>query len=252
MRKKIMTLNAWGGKKARALCDFIQDKCHTDIICLQEVFSRDQQPVPYYESDDCMDLYEKIGDILPNHRGVFCPIVPQSYGLAVFLKDDIALRRHGHHWVYHNSEYQGQGPFHSRCLQWIECEFQEHVFVVFNIHGLVNGKGKTDSPERFEQLENTLAFAKKFTYPVIFVGDFNVTLQTEYIRRLSGNWCNLIKKHGVESTRSSFYSKQDRYADYIFLPSCYQDLTFEVVDLSISDHLPLSCEFKLIEHSSYE
>ena len=58
------------------------------------------------------------------------------------------------------------------------------MVTVFNIHGLVDEAGKIDSDKRFLQLKNIQNFVTGFDHPVILAGDFNVTLNTQFVHSL--------------------------------------------------------------------
>ena len=239
----LLTLNIWGGEKSAELADFLHDMRLTRIFCFQEVFSLQQQPKPHYKEGNCPDIFEKISTVLPDHKGVFCPLFQGGYGLAVFVKKDIQIMHHGLHWIYINNDDKCDLVLRSRCLQWLTLSFKKHVFTIFNIHGLVNRQGKLDAAERFEQLANIETFAALHNHPVILAGDFNISLNTDFISKIEDGRINLIKKYNIKSTRSSLYSGHDRYADYIFLPNACKESDFAVKGDVVSDHLALYCNF---------
>jgi len=53
---------------------------------------------------------------------------------------------------------------------------------------------------------------------------------------------DLIKKHNIKSTRTSFYKKPERHADYIFLSTGIKEKDFKVLPEEVSDHSPLFLE----------
>jgi endonuclease/exonuclease/phosphatase family metal-dependent hydrolase len=56
---------------------------------------------------------------------------------------------------------------------------------------------------------------------------------------------NLIKKHGVTSTRTRHYSKPEKFADYIFVTNDIGVRDFRVLPEEVSDHAPLYVEFNI-------
>jgi len=54
---------------------------------------------------------------------------------------------------------------------------------------------------------------------------------------------NLIKKHKVTSTRTSFYPRKEKYADYVFTSPDITVNKFEVLQDEVSDHAPILVEF---------
>lgn len=248
----IMSLNIWGGKQLVELSEYLSKNQDIDIFCFQEIFSKTLQKdsikkgILKLESRDSVDILEKIQSLLPNHTYHFEEIIPESYGMAIFVKNNISVSGHGKQNIYQNTAYNGHDPSHSRCLQWLSMTKNGSEFCVFNIHGLWNGKGKGDSPERILQSQEIVEFSQKFNAPVIIAGDLNIMPETESIKILEKNNINLIKKFNITSTRSKFYKKSERFADYIFIPHNTQVHNFEVVDKSVSDHLPLVAKINLI------
>ena len=56
---------------------------------------------------------------------------------------------------------------------------------------------------------------------------------------------NLTREYAVTSTRSSHYSKNGKFADYIFTSADVRVLDFHVLEDEVSDHLPLLLEIDL-------
>ena len=54
---------------------------------------------------------------------------------------------------------------------------------------------------------------------------------------------NLVERYGVTSTRTRFYPKEEKFADYIFTSPEIQVNHFEVLKDQVSDHAPLLLEF---------
>jgi len=241
----LIALNIWGGKRASSLLDWFRARSTTDIICLQEVFSHSQSPTPDYYPGDCADIHEQILNVLSDHKGIFCPLIPQGYGLSMYVHTSFTIIDYGHHWTFVNDNYQGDGICQSRCLQWVSVAYNNDRFTIFNLHGIVNKQGKLDCKERFDQLTNIQNFMRTFDHPVILAGDFNVTLDTQFIQSFDQTHTNLVKKYNALSTRSSVYTGKDRYADYIFLPNGMVDHQFSVCPEEVSDHYPLYCDFSL-------
>jgi len=237
---KVMSLNIWGGQCYEKLISFIKNHQDVDIFCFQEVYSaRYQQDLNPKEPKAHKDIFESIEKILPDHNGIFCPIMDYTYGMAIFFRKTMPLLDKGVHWIYRNPKYIGDDPSHSRCLQWVVLKLGGKEFGIFNIHGLWNGKGKGDSSERIKQSESIGKFAASLHLPVLLCGDFNLMLDTKSVALLEKNYQNLIQDYKIKSTRSHIYSKSERYADYIFVPKNLHVSSFQVYDTDVSDHLPL-------------
>jgi endonuclease/exonuclease/phosphatase family metal-dependent hydrolase len=78
----------------------------------------------------------------------------------------------------------------------------------------------------------------------ILCGDFNLLPDTDSLAILEQGMRNLVKEYRVTSTRSQFYEKPDRFADYILVSPEVIVEDFQVLDEAVSDHLPLLLEFR--------
>jgi endonuclease/exonuclease/phosphatase family metal-dependent hydrolase len=54
---------------------------------------------------------------------------------------------------------------------------------------------------------------------------------------------NLVREHNVQSTRTSFYTKPDKFADYVFVTPDISVRNFKVLPDEVSDHAALYVEF---------
>ena len=79
---------------------------------------------------------------------------------------------------------------------------------------------------------------------VVICGDFNVKADSETLDVLrDAGLRELVTECGHAGTRSSFYDKPGRFADYMFVGTEVEVLGFEVVrDPEVSDHCPLELE----------
>lgn len=239
----ILCLNIWGGKILDPLLNFLHSYRHIDIFCFQEVFSKTHQKVsPSSDGQTCLDVFERIATILPDHQGFFTPIIDGVYGLGSFIRKDIVVLKTGEDWIDENLHYSGQGPSHSRKLQWFTLQLQQQLSVV-NLHGLWNGQGKTDSAAREEQSLQIKQCIRQLQTPIVLCGDFNLMPDTQSIKILEKDMQNFISIKNIASTRSSFYKKSERYADYIFMTPDLYAHDFQVLADEVSDHLPLYAEF---------
>ena len=55
---------------------------------------------------------------------------------------------------------------------------------------------------------------------------------------------NLIHEYNINSTRTSFYTKPEKYADYIFTSKDLLIKNFEVLPEEVSDHAALLLEIE--------
>ena len=108
---------------------------------------------------------------------------------------------------------------------------------IMNFHGLWNGKGKGDSEDRLVQSDNIVNFVKSLTTPVILCGDFNLRPDTKSLAKIEElGLRNLIKEYGITSTRTSMYTKQEKFADYTFVSKEVNVVDFKILPEEVSDH----------------
>jgi endonuclease/exonuclease/phosphatase family metal-dependent hydrolase len=239
---KLMTLNIWGGHVYQPLMDFIQKQQNTDIFCLQEVYHRAKEKISLEDRPVSLDVFSELQQLLPNHRGYFRPVVDGIYGLATFVRSSIDILGEGDLWIYENPTYGGRGPAHSRILQWLECGLEGKIYSIINVHGLWNGQGKKDSPERLAQSRRIKEFLQTINTPKILCGDFNLRPDTASLALLEEDMFNLVKQYNVSSTRTSYYPKPEKFADYILVSPDIKVKDFKVLPHEVSDHAPLTLE----------
>ncbi|MES2416090.1 MAG: endonuclease/exonuclease/phosphatase family protein [Patescibacteria group bacterium] len=247
---KLITLNTWGGKIYKPLEDFIQRYQDVDIFCFQEIY---HDAVGKEKDEDFLDsafnLFTDLQKLLPNHLGFFKENAGGYYGNCIFIKNNLSILEEGDHFVYKHKGYIPEGDFfanHARNLQFVKTKNKEITFNIFNVHGLWNGNGKTDTEDRINQSKNILEFIKKFQNEFILCGDFNLRLDTESIKILEDSGLrNLIRENNVTNTRTSLYKKEERFADYIFVTKDIIVKDFKVLPDEVSDHSPLFLDFEL-------
>mgnify|MGYP005838739537 CR=1 FL=1 len=241
----LITLNIWGGHLEAPLFDFFSSKKDVDIFCLQEVYCKAPRIITNEERYINRDVFSDIQSFLPEHQGFFRPIVKGIYGIGMFIKKGIEVLDEGGVLIHENKDYPGIGPTHSRSMQYAKCSLGMRAFTLFNVHGLWNGKGKTDTPERIEQSKKIKAFVDATMGPKILCGDFNLTPEAESLRLLAEGMHDHVKFSGVGSTRTSYYPGSERFADYIFSTPDVETKSFEVLEDEVSDHAPLFFEFSM-------
>lgn len=244
---RLMTLNIWGGHIEKPLLDFIEVHQETDIFCFQEVYHN----APYKMCDDdigmqfSLNLFSKLQTLLPKHNAFFNPVIEDWYGIGIFIKKEITVLEGGEVCIHSNPNYKGRGPTHDRTLQWLTCSKEGAIFTIINVHGLWNGKGKTDTPERLDQSKKIREFMDSLSTPKILCGDFNLRPDTESLKVLEKGMKNLIDTYGITSTRTSLYPKQEKFADYIFTSGEIMVQNFKILEDEVSDHAPLVVDFSL-------
>jgi endonuclease/exonuclease/phosphatase family metal-dependent hydrolase len=243
---KIITLNTWGGRVTKELLDFLEKNRDTDVFCFQEIY---HQATHVHVSQGGLDpdltLFDDIEKQLPDHVGYFRPHYLETYGLAVFIRKGLELLAEEESFVHH---FKGFIPGekvgnHARNVQRVTLQYQGEELHIFNFHGLWNGGGKGDSDPRLSQSKKVVEYLRSFSGSKILCGDFNLEPETESLKLIeSMPMRNLVKEYGVTSTRTSFYTKEIRFADYILVNEGVEVKDFKVLPNEVSDHSPLLLE----------
>lgn len=249
-RLSIVCLNAWGGMAGAPLLSFFEQHQDVDIFCLQEVYNGGHGVAPKHAAGRSLasvehGLLEKIKTALPNHVAYFCPQYVEYFGVAIFVRNDLKVLDQGSTCIYREPGYVSATDIadHARMLQFVTLETERGPITVLNVHAAWQRNGKGDSPERLEQSRRILELTESWTQPLVLCGDFNLLPDTKSIGLLEeAGWKNLIRAHGITSTRTRLYDKQDRFADYIFVKNHIQALDFRILPDEVSDHAPLYVE----------
>jgi endonuclease/exonuclease/phosphatase family metal-dependent hydrolase len=249
---KIISLNTWGGRAGReGLLSFFRPHKHdTDIFCLQEMWSSpydtlDGQKAGGMTLDQTNIMVHGLTDIssvLTDFVPYFRPHHGDHYGLLMFVRKNIEVKVEGEIFVYKHKGYSPEGDIgnHARNIQFIIIEHNGEPLTVVNFHGLWNGQGKTDSEDRITQSEKIAEFIKQTQGDVVMLGDFNLLPDTQSIRILEDvGLRNLIREYGITSTRTSHYTKPEKFADYAFVSKGIEVNDFQVLPDEVSDHSPL-------------
>lgn len=241
---KLITFNIWGGRVREPLFDFIKNHQEIDIFCFQELYNQAKDKMSDDKKFDAsLNIYPELRELLPDHQSFFRPHIGTVYGIGIFVKKNIDVLEEGDISIYHVENYPGSGGNHSRNMQWVKIKIGGKIYAILNVHGLWNGKGKTDSPERIAQSETIRKFMDTLDTPKILCGDFNLKPDTKSIEILEKGMNNLVKIYGVKSTRTSYYEKAEKFADYIFVSPDVTVKDFQVLPDEASDHSPLLLEF---------
>ena len=244
---KIISLNTWAGVLHQDLLEFFRKyQKDTDIFCLQEIYKgTTEQEDPHPTLTMQYDLFEQLEELLiATHVGYFHPAFKDFYGQAMFIKKEVVVQEIGDVMVFRNDDPKGRGS-HSRNLQFAKIAAADKFFWIANVHGLWNGKGKTDTPARIEQSNNIVNFLKQRGGEIILIGDFNLSNNTQSLKIIADQYRNLIAEYGITNTRTSHYEKDVRYADYAFTSSDVHVIDFKVLPDEVSDHAALQLEINI-------
>ena len=255
---KLITLNIWGGKVFQDLVDFIKAQAaDTDVFCFQEVFNGAErtrtEEAGGHLKGVVTDIYSVLEKTLPNFNGFHAEAgrfdvgeAKVPYGLAIFVRKGIEVRQQGYDEVFRLDEDLGLPDgmvVWNRLLQHVSVPYGENEVTIFNLHGLYTGGGKDDGAARLKQSERVKNIMNAFQGPKVLCGDFNLNPGTQSLTVLETGMTNLIKENGITSTRSHYYPKDLKWADYILVSPEVKVKRFSVLSNVVSDHLPLELRF---------
>lgn len=244
---KLITLNTWGARIKEPFREFIKKHQDIDIFCFQEVYDKSREIMGEEYPNSNHDLFTELRKLLPNHNGFFRPVLQGVYGIAIFIKKDHPVLEEGEILI-HASNQKGtiNDGHHDRNMQWLKFEYEGKVLTVLNVHGLWNGKGKDDVPEKIAQSKVIKEFIDKLEGSKILCGDFNLNPNTESMNIIGKGMRDLIKEYAVPTTRNSIYfakpGKTEKFADYIFTSPDIEVKDFKVLPDEVSDHTALLLE----------
>lgn len=169
-----------------------------------------------------------------------------TYGLLMLVRKERKVLVEGDVFVHKEQGFipEGDTGFHARNMQFVTIETEKGNRTIMNFHGLWNGKGKTDTEERLQQSKKIGELTKKIKNPYVICGDFNLLPETESMKSLEDlGLRNLVTEYGITSTRTSFYTKPEKFADYVLTSEGIDVHTFKVLPDEVSDHSPLYLDF---------
>lgn len=251
---KILSLNTWAGREFDSLMDYVSFKAKdTDVFCFQEILDT-QTNRRIIDGFYRANLYSELERVLKGYRGIFAPVQEDFalfsevdfklfWGVAMFVRPELEIKHEDQIFIRgsYNSRKSGSDTM-PRNLQYIVVDEGGKTYTIAHFHGLWNGKGKSDSPERIQQSKNIRGFLDKAQGGKILCGDFNLDMNTKSLAMLEEGNVNLITKYGITSTRSPLYRNYEngsRFADYTIVSPDVYVKSFEVPKVEVSDHLPM-------------
>lgn len=262
-----MSLNAWGGRLHSRLISYLSEE-KPDVLCLQEVTQSTEAPeewLTYRDGDHILpqraNLFREVSDALPEYAAIFCPsaqgflwdgddILPSRWGIATYVHPSHAVIGQVQGFVHKQYSPDGFGvhprPRNAHAIRLYD-HVADRIVTVTQMHGLRDPAGKSDTPERSRQAERLLNIAAAITHPddmAVICGDFNVEPGSETFRLTAeAGFIDLVTEHGHAGTRTSYYEKPGRFADYMLVSDEDSVRDFCVVrEPEVSDHCPLLLE----------
>lgn len=253
---RIITLNTWGGRAGKeGLLNFFKEhSATTDVFCLQEILSApsehlEDKPAGGVKLDNSKIMVyglQEISDMLSEFSAYFRPHYGDNYGLLMLVRKNLGVIEEGEEFVYKERGYVHEEDLgnHARNIQYVKINYDNKLLTIINFHGLWNGKGKTDTDDRLLQSQKIIDFISKSAGETVLCGDFNLLPTTQSLKIIKdAGLRDLIAEYGITSTRTSHYTKPEKYADYIFVSPNLNVTDFKVLPDEVSDHSPLLIDF---------
>ena len=117
-------------------------------------------------------------------------------------------------------------------------------------HGLRDPSGKEDTPARqaqWQALASAVTFVRRPGDPVVLMGDFNVLPDSEAFRIFEEiGLTDLVQARGHSDSRTSWYKKPQRYADYCLVSENVEVVAFDLpARPEVSDHRPIMLQLAI-------
>lgn len=261
---RILSLNAWGGRLSDRLTSFLTEM-DPDVLCLQEVTNTpdcDMEWLAYrdhgLELPQRSNLLKEVSRALGAHRAIFCPAargelwdgersVPSEWGLATFVRRSCPVIGQVQDFIHGEFSADGWGA-HPRARNAHGVRLFDYTaafpITIVHMHGLRELAGKEDTPDRLAQakaLVDLIARIRRTRERLVVCGDFNVLPSSGTLQALAQiGLTDLVTSGGHGDTRTSYYRKPDRFADYMLVSPEVEVRRFEVVkEPEVSDHCAL-------------
>jgi endonuclease/exonuclease/phosphatase family metal-dependent hydrolase len=242
---KLISLNAWGGRLRPQIAEFLQTHHDTDIFLLQEVF-HEATSITKYDEDENEDFFNDIQRLLPDHVGIFAPVQSGEWGLAAFVSSSSRIEKSDNVFVHRTIDAMvgTDAKTLGRSVQCLSIESDGGRYSLMNFHGLWTGINKQDNDERIQQSKKIVELLERTEGKKILAGDFNLLPENESVRMIEdAGMKNLIKEFDIQSTRTSFYTKPEKFADFTFVTPDIQVHDFKILPEEVSDHAAMYLEF---------
>lgn len=265
---KLLSLNCWAGRLFPSIRDYILSE-NADVICLQEVLRSDTTEAEWVtyrdghlEYQQRANLFEDMRAVLPDHDAFFCtsmrgqlgadtgPIWAE-FGLATFVRRRLPVLGHAMDFIHDQYRHDGWGPHprprNAHVVRIHDPEMGKPTTIA-HLHGLRGEDGKHDTPERLAQAHALVGLINRLWRPnekLIVCGDFNLLPDSVTFDMFNSlGLTDLVTAGAFTGTRTSYYTKPERFADYILVSRQIDVSRFEVIrEPEVSDHCPLLLEF---------
>lgn len=249
------------------LYDFLI-KQRSDIVCLQEVTSIPDQDVnPVYISKDYIDratLNLRYSFFSPNYR--IRGFRQKNFHLKEnfdfefggfldtgnYIKSKFKILKKSKIFVLGEyskvTDWSTWPKNQAKAVQIVDLERPDlKKLRVLNYHGIWT-KEKIGNRETLDACKKIKQLATEVNYPTIITGDFNLFPETESMRIFKGNFVSLVDKYNIQTTRpktNELSHLARNVIDFIFVSKDINVASFKVLNVDVSDHLPLILDFTI-------
>lgn len=228
----MLFLNTWNGKIQDGIEKFIKEQsCDTDIFCFQEVLYEMQVLCKKVLLD--YKEYAAGGQVDKNVANVYA-----EFFKATYIHKDLEVLFY-------------QVILDSRLGLYTQIKSKNSSIHICNFHGPASPGDKLDTLDRIGQCQGLIDFFKDKQGLKIIGGDFNMMPDTRSIQLFVENgYRDLVKDFNIPTTRNrlvweKYPNNKQYYSDYIFVSPDIKINDFSVLDIEISDHLPLILSIEL-------
>ena len=267
---KILSLNCWSGR-VPGLVDYLRSQ-RADVYCLQEVLhsSPETPDLLSFEGQGSTaeaqraKLFTELCAALPGYHAFHLPAAQgylhdgaktehkSQYGIATFVGPGIPIISSVSDFVF--GKYRKDNwdpPPLPRQAHVVRMWDYEHdaALVVGHMHGLWVDNKKADTSARNDQALNFRELVRSIYRDgdgIVACGDWNVLPDSNTFEVMSElELEDLVTGHGHTDTRTSYYKKEIRFADYMMVSPSLVRCNFEVVtNPEVSDHRALVLDTK--------
>lgn len=251
---KLVQLNIWQGRLLNEIVKFINQE-KPDLLCLQEVYSRNDPPPPMY---DFYQSYQIIRSLFPDSQhadydryGFFSPHFGLKgqfeYGNAVLSKIPFTKPPESKFTNGRFVSYETLDNFKNNqlCMQKVQVEIGGQVIDLFNHHGYWD-RNPMGKPESLSGMEVVASEIDKSSAHKILTGDLNVKPESPALGPLNEMpLINLTRANNLPSTLSQYGKAEGVACDYILVSEGIKVINFGIGRnrVPVSDHEPLVLEF---------
>lgn len=236
----------WQGRLERVLLKHLE-KSGVDFACMQEAVQYNGRSLGLISS------YHKIGNSLGLTEQFFSKLISSKLGdkelaFGNVVYSNIPFTQTS--TVFTRGEYKNdfnfdEDDYNIRAFQHVQLEVDGKKLNLLNHHGHHIDSHKLGDDETMRQVSQIIEYIKHLEGSVILCGDFNLSPESDSIKRINEDLVNLSVEHKLKTTRSKLTYKNE-VCDYIFVSSDIKVNSFVMDDTIISDHNALILDFDLI------